>query len=204
MTPWDTFFKDKLVKIFQDKKCILDIGGGLRAEAKKGDRYDPSRQWIAPYLQRVLYIILDYIPDYHPDLVGDIHHIPCKSNAVDAVLCIAVLEHIENPFTAIEELYRILKPGGYCFVYVPFIYNYHSAGSLYRDYWRFSADAIEMLFKKFSHIEKQNVRGAFSTWLYISPLGKIALFARITDFLDRLFHKTKSFQTSGYNVFLIK
>lgn len=35
-----------------------------------------------------------------------------KSEIADVVLCISVIEHIPNPFLALHELHRVLKPGG--------------------------------------------------------------------------------------------
>ena len=126
MTPWDKFFHEKILKILQDKKSVIDIGGGLRVLKKKGNRYDPNQKWLCPYLEKIDYKILDPMPDYKPDIVGDIHNLPFDDNSQEAILCSAVLEHVENPFKAVEELHRVLKPGGYLFVYVPFLYYYHA------------------------------------------------------------------------------
>lgn len=35
-----------------------------------------------------------------------------ESNKYDVVICTEVIEHTLNPFEAINEIYRILKPGG--------------------------------------------------------------------------------------------
>lgn len=204
MTPWDSFFKEKIVRIFTECKTVADIGGGLRVLKDRGNRYDSKREWIRPYLERVEYKILDPVPDYHPDLVGDIHNLPFGDGSQEAILCLAVLEHVENPARAYQELYRVLKPGGYCLIYVPFLFYYHAEVGYYKDYWRFSGDAIKYLSRDFSKMEMQNVRGALETWLHISPFGRIALLRSAARLLDKLLGKTKSKQTSGYYVFLIK
>jgi len=204
MTPWDKFFREKIKKIFTEKKMVLDIGAGLRILEEKGDRYDPSRRWILPYLSKVDYKIMDIIPDYHPDIIGDIHQLPFGDNSQEAIICMAVLEHVENPIQASKELHRVLKPNGYCFLYVPFLYYYHAKEDYYKDYWRFSKDAIDFLFKDFSNIERQSVRGALGTWLHISPLGRSKILVSLFNFLDRLFKKEESNQVSGYYIFVIK
>ncbi len=201
---WDKFFQEKVTKILTEKKKVIDIGGGLRALKEKGNRYAEERSWITPLIERVDYKILDPVSDYHPDIVGDIHALPFQDNECEAIFCIAVLEHVENPIKACEELYRVLSSGGYCFVYVPFLYYYHAHKGYYKDYWRFTKDTIDILFKKFSQKEVHNVRGALSTWLHISPLGKSKFLVKIFNYLDGVFHKDKSNQTSGYYVFLIK
>lgn len=205
MTAWEKFAREKLKKIFTEKKSVVDIGGGLRISKLQGNRYDPAREWLRPYLEKVDYKILDPVPNYKPDIIGDIHNLPFADNSQEAILCIAVLEHVENPIQAVAEIYRTLKPGGYAYVYVPFLYYYHAEKSgYYKDYWRYTKDAIDFLFKNFSSIEKQNVRGALATWLKNSPLGKNKLLAKLADLTDRILHKDHSNQVSGYNIFLIK
>lgn len=204
MTAWDMFFREKITRIFTECGSVVDIGGGLRALPGRGNRYDPKRAWVIPYLKKIDYKILDPVPDYKPDIVGDIHSLPFADNSQEAILCLAVLEHVENPHQACQEIYRVLKPGGFCFIYVPFLFYYHAEVGYYKDYWRFSEDAIRYLSKDFSQVEIKNVRGALESWLYLTLLGKIGFFKVISRVLDRLLRKTKSRQTSGYNVFLVK
>src|SRR3989338_5334770 len=106
MTKWDIFFNEKIKQIFENKKNIIDIGGGLRISKQKGNRFDTKREWIIKYLDKVDYKILDPVPDYNPDIIGDIHNLPLENESIDAIICIAVLEHIKNPFKAFEEIYR--------------------------------------------------------------------------------------------------
>ena len=204
MNFWDKFFNKKIKKIFIEKKSIIDIGGGLRVLKGSGNRYDKSKKWILPLIKKVDYKILDPVSDYNPDIIGDIHNLPFNDNSQDAIICIAVLEHVENPIKACQEIYRVLKPGGYCFVYVPFLFYYHAHKGYYKDYWRFTKDSINILFKDFSVIEKQGVRGAFETWIKLSPLGRYKLFLKLANKIDFLTGRTKSNQVSGYNIFLVK
>ncbi|HPA25369.1 MAG TPA: methyltransferase domain-containing protein [bacterium] len=204
MTYWEIFFREKIKKIFLEKKTVIDIGGGLRITSEKGNRYDKERDWLKPYAAKVDYKILDPVPDYNPDIVGDIHNLPFEDSSVDAIVCLAVLEHVENPIKAVSEIKRVLKPGGFCLVTVPFLYYYHAEKGYYKDYWRFTEDAVEFIFKDFSNIEKINIRGALSTWVKISPLGKYKLFIIIAAFFDKIFKKINSKQTSGYCIFLTK
>lgn len=204
MNPWDTFFNDRVRKIFEEKKSIVDIGGGLRLIKEKNNRYTPSREWIRPYLAKVDYKILDPVPDYNPDIVGDIHKLPFADNSQDALLCLAVLEHVENPILAYQEMFRVLKPGGYCLIYVPFLFYYHAEKGYYKDYWRFTKDILEHLSKPFSQVEICPVKGAIETWVSISPLVRFRFLARVWPWLDRVLGKVKTNQVSGYNVFLVK
>jgi len=202
--PWDLFFREKVTKIFQEKKVVVDIGGGLRVSREKGNRYDKNREWIRELLEKVDYKVMDPVDTYKPDIVGDIHNMPFSDNSLEAVLCIAVLEHIENPIKACQEIYRVLSPGGYCFAYVPFLYYYHAERGYYGDYWRFSKDTIQHIFKPFKTIEVEPVRGAIETLLRLTPFGRISILSAIAYYLDRITGKYKSNQVSGYYVFLVK
>ena len=46
------------------------------------------------------------------DIKADICDLPFEDNSYDVILCNHVLEHIPNDTKAMQELYRILKPGG--------------------------------------------------------------------------------------------
>ena len=46
------------------------------------------------------------------DIQSDITAIPVKENVFDTLLCFEVLEHVPNPVKAIQEINRILRPGG--------------------------------------------------------------------------------------------
>lgn len=50
----------------------------------------------------------------------DIHDIPFPENTFDAVLCNHVLEHVRDDIRAMSEIHRVLKPGGFAILQVPF------------------------------------------------------------------------------------
>jgi predicted SAM-dependent methyltransferase len=50
---------------------------------------------------------------------ADITATPIRSATFDAVICIHVLEEIEQDLVAMRELYRVLKPGGWAVISVP-------------------------------------------------------------------------------------
>lgn len=204
MNHWEQFARERLEKIFTDKETIIDIGGSLRLDRSRGNIENDSHAWLRPLVEKKKYLILDPVPDYHPDIVGDIHALPMEADSQEAILCIAVLEHVHNPIVAVEEMYRVLKPGGYLFVYVPFLYPYHASPGYYGDYWRFTEDAMRLLFKPFSTIELVNNRGAIETWWYLTPLRAIPGSQKCAGFLDRLARKTRTKQASGYTLFAIK
>ncbi len=50
----------------------------------------------------------------------DIHQMPFADRQFDAVLCNHVLEHVDNDLKAMGEISRVLKPGGFAILQVPF------------------------------------------------------------------------------------
>ncbi|CAL65394.1 class I SAM-dependent methyltransferase [Christiangramia forsetii] len=53
------------------------------------------------------------------DVKADICDLPFENKSFDFILCNHVLEHIPNDKKAMEELYRILKPGGTAILQIP-------------------------------------------------------------------------------------
>ena len=53
------------------------------------------------------------------DVKADICNLPFKENEFDVVFCNHVLEHITDDTKAMQELYRVLKPGGFGIFQVP-------------------------------------------------------------------------------------
>ncbi|MGF1559218.1 MAG: class I SAM-dependent methyltransferase [Flavobacteriaceae bacterium] len=53
------------------------------------------------------------------DVKADICNLPFDTDSFDIILCNHVLEHIPNDTKAMQELYRILKPGGWGIFQIP-------------------------------------------------------------------------------------
>jgi len=53
------------------------------------------------------------------DVKADICNLPFKDNSYDIILCNHVLEHIPDDTKAMQELYRVLKPGGWGIFQIP-------------------------------------------------------------------------------------
>lgn len=53
------------------------------------------------------------------DVKADICNLPFKNNTYDVIFCNHVLEHIPDDTKAMQELYRVLKPGGMAVLQIP-------------------------------------------------------------------------------------
>jgi SAM-dependent methyltransferase len=93
---------------------VLDIGcrdGGLRAFLPPDVKYQG----------------VDITPEFAgPDiLIQDISKgLPFADASFDAVFIIEVIEHVPNPFAALTEIHRVLRPGGVLTLSVPNPYHF--------------------------------------------------------------------------------
>ncbi len=79
----------------------------------------------------------------------DIHKLPYDDEEFDFVLTDQVLEHVENPFLAVDEMHRVLKFDGYMILTTCLMTPVHKMPT---DFWRFTPDGLNVLCKKFDKI----------------------------------------------------
>jgi SAM-dependent methyltransferase len=58
------------------------------------------------------------------DVKMDIMNIPFEDNSFDVVICNHVMEHVKSDIKAMQEVLRVLKPGGWALLQVPINYSY--------------------------------------------------------------------------------
>lgn len=76
------------------------------------------QRWLKERMYFLTYMSAD-ICRREVDINLDVQHINLPDNAIDIVLLSHVLEHVADDILAIQEIYRILAPGGKLFVQVP-------------------------------------------------------------------------------------
>jgi len=69
-------------------------------------------------LEQLEYITTDLLSPL-ADVKADICSLPFSDQDFDIILCNHVLEHIPDDFTAMKELFRVMKPGGWGIFQVP-------------------------------------------------------------------------------------
>lgn len=125
----------ELIKRLPDG-LILDAGAGLRDV----------------YFENVVnFEIKDYLTT---DVLGVGEHLPFKDASFDAVISIAVLEHVRDPFRCASEIVRVLKPGGRLICAVPFLQPLHGYP---HHYYNMTHQGVRALFEDRLTIEKQEI-----------------------------------------------
>lgn len=95
---------------------------------------------------------VDILPD--SDITADICSMPqINSDSIGTVVTMDTFEHIKEPWKAVDEIYRILRPGGILIISTVLIWDYHEYPQGTPDYWRFTASCLDMLCSKFEKIE---------------------------------------------------
>lgn len=65
--------------------------------------------------------VLSQLPDeHHAALVGDIYHLPLQENSVDTVIASEIMEHTPDPRLFIEQLLKVVRPGGQIIITTPY------------------------------------------------------------------------------------
>ena len=70
-------------------------------------------------------ICLDFVAHGNTDVIGDVHRLPFASSSVDLVYATGLFEHVADERVLIDEIARVLRPGGIVHVEVPFLEQYH-------------------------------------------------------------------------------
>ncbi len=86
------------------------------------------------------YVNLDLFPMPGVDIAADAGHLPFAANLFARVECDAVLEHVRDPVQVMEEIRRVLQPGGYAHLVTPFCHPFHEYP---RDYRRFTLNGLK-------------------------------------------------------------
>lgn len=151
-----------------DKECYLIIRNSISRFLKDcAERYDCGGLLlldIAPqvhegakaYFKKAEVETLDIDPNSGATYIADItkYNKFLRDEMFDIIVCTEVLEHTLDPFSAVKEIYRLLKPSGVLLLTVPFNFRIH--GPL-PDCWRFTEHGLKELLKNFSTVELDSI-----------------------------------------------
>jgi SAM-dependent methyltransferase len=87
-------------------------------------------------------IHLDLLRHAACDCTADARHLPFASQVFDLAVSQETVEHVDDPFLAVREMVRVVRPGGKIYLQVPFVIGYHPGPE---DYWRFTRAGVAAL-----------------------------------------------------------
>lgn len=128
--------------------------------------------------------------NFRADIQADLNaSLPIENEKYDTAVLISVLEHLSEPQNALNEIARILKPGGCLLLTTVWVYPYHEAPS---DYFRYNDTALRYLLNK-AGLETEKVLSLGGTAMVIFTIlrRQCRFLDRITPFMDKLFALSK-------------
>jgi SAM-dependent methyltransferase len=132
------------------RPVVLIVGGGSLSEGVRYLRDTGDFDLVS----------FDIYASDQTDFVADAHAIPLKDAVVDGVWIQAVLEHVLTPAKVVEEIARVLRPGGLCYAETPFLQPVHEKAY---DFTRFTESGHRWLFRQFDAIDSGVVAGPGTT-----------------------------------------
>lgn len=127
-----------------------------------------------------VYHTLDLFPkSEHITYTGNIMDMSMiEDESYDSAVCLEVLEHVPDPFRAVHEIHRILKPQGIIVVSVPHLNRLHE---IPYDYYRFTSYGLRFLFESngFEVVDLQKKGGLFSFLGHQLSIAWLSLFGEI-------------------------
>lgn len=136
---------DSLFRYYQDvviQATSADFEGDI-VELGGEKKYNTQR-----FFKKNKLIVSNISREY--DMYLDVTAMKIEDNSVDNFLMISMLQHVNEPFVAINEVKRTLKPGGKILIINAFAHPICDE----KDYWRFGEDAYHSFFKEEFEIEK--------------------------------------------------
>lgn len=153
--------------IYREGHRIVHVGGGP-------NRNHP-REWNLNLFRRA-----------NIDVVGNAERLPLADASVDVIISNAVLEHVRDLPATLAEIERVLKPGGYVYVEIPFMQHYHTHdvyGVQFEDYRRLTKAGLRQALGFCTPLDVGVCVGPTSALLqtlhgYLAGLGTSAAYQR--------------------------
>lgn len=84
------------------------------------------------------------------DQIQDLHHLDIADGTIGTALLLDTIEHVREPFRAMSEVHRCLRPGGLMVMTSVMYFPIHLHPD---DYWRFTASGFDSLSAPFAQVD---------------------------------------------------
>jgi SAM-dependent methyltransferase len=129
------------------KRWIERVGGHALQVLDVGGRLQPYRPLFGDRIRN--YYAIDLVSAPGVTARARAEALPFPQSAFDVVICTQMLEYAPSPQSVIDEIHRVLRPGGYLFLSAPAVFPRDSDP----EYWRFLAAGLRLLLKEFAEVE---------------------------------------------------
>ena len=120
---------------------------------------------------------VDIDPDRKPDVVASLTNLEgVADQSISVIFCMEVLEHVDEPWKAIEEVRRVLKPGGTFVGSTPFMLGLHDRPY---DFYRYTKYGIRFLFREFDEVLLKE-RNSYADSVVVLPLRLLVVSSEET------------------------
>lgn len=118
------------------------------------------------------YVGVDHQSDRsQPDIVASALDLPLENQSFDTVVSTELLEHVSDPLRALQEMHRVLKPGGYLILSTPLYWPRHE---IPYDFYRYPYDGLLHLVKE-SGFELERMFNRGNAYVYLGQVIQHAL-----------------------------
>lgn len=126
------------------------------------------------------YVGIDY-SNTSADFLADAHALPFAPESFECVFSYAVFEHLHNPFVAISEVHRVLKPGGW------FIGTVSQGEPFHSSYFHHTPWALISLLQQHTDLRVVRIWSSADTLSSLASMGRYSRVVRAAlGLLDKM------------------
>lgn len=157
-----------------ERHSLLDLGCGQK----------PYRELYGAYIKKSFG--LDMPTTQHGmqaiDVQGRGTELPFIDQTFDLVFCTEVMEHVAEPKRMLEEIYRVLKPGGHLILTTPFLVPVHEAPY---DFYRYTPYGLQHLVKQasFCIVSQETFAEAFGVLISLLVQLQLKFWSALANLL---------------------
>jgi SAM-dependent methyltransferase len=124
----------------------LPIAGPIVEVGSRPAEGQEEMAFLRPLFGGMEYIGCDIQPGQNVDQIEDIHALSFADDSVGTVISVETLEHVADPHRGVQEIHRILKPGGVAIITSVMFMPIHNHPW---DFWRFTPEGFAKLLEPF-------------------------------------------------------